>query len=278
MNENKGINPATQAGAASQGKGGKSPAQIALAVIVALVIFFLTRQNHSPHAPVAEPPQASPATVETLPAPPPATPHDHPPKAITPTAKPAQPPAPITAKPAPDSKPIAPPAPVTAKSAQPPAPVTAKTAQPPAPITAKPAPSSKPTAQPAAKPIPPATSVQAAVSTASAVMAQTKPAQPPAQNIQQARVFKARWHKSNLERHWEKHHAEFPEYHSAKEYGDAALELFEYPPPGTLRKQKENGDRLYYHPPTNRFGVTAADGTPKTMFKPDRGIQYWNRQ
>ena len=249
MNENKGINPAAQAGATSQGKGGKSPAQIALAVIVALVIFFLTRQNHSPQATVAENPQATTAAVETQAAPPPTTPA-HPPKAVVS------------------------PAPVTATPAQPSAPVTAKPAQPPAPVTAKPAPAPRAIAQPIPKPASPSTSVQAAVSTASAVMAQTQPAQ----TAQKARGFKARWHKSNLERHWEKHHAEFPEYHSAKEYGDAALELFEYPPPGTLRKQKENGDRLFYHPPTNRFGVTAEDGTPKTMFKPDRGIQYWNKQ
>ena len=86
------------------------------------------------------------------------------------------------------------------------------------------------------------------------------------------------WSPGNLERHWAKHGAEFPEYGSAAEYGKGALFFFERPPPGTLFKSRGNGDRLYYHPRTNTFGVTTADGTPKTMFRPDRGMDYWNRQ
>ena len=89
---------------------------------------------------------------------------------------------------------------------------------------------------------------------------------------------RARWHRSNLERHWEKHGAEFPEFHSAQEYGDAALNFFQNPPEGTLTKVRPDGEKLYYHPPSNTFGVTAPDGTPKTLFRPSGRMNYWNRQ
>ena len=89
---------------------------------------------------------------------------------------------------------------------------------------------------------------------------------------------RARWHRSNLERHWEKHGAEFPEYHSADEYGDGALRFFQNPPQGTLTKVRPDGEKLYYHPPSNTFGVTAPDGTPKTLFRPTGRMNYWNRQ
>ncbi len=111
-----------------------------------------------------------------------------------------------------------------------------------------------------------------------ATVQQTQPkAQQPA-TVQQKNVPKARWHQANLERHWEKHGAEFPEFHSAKEYGDAALNFFANPPQGTLQKQRPNGERLYYHPPTNTFGAAAPDGTPKTLFRPNGRMNYWNRQ
>ena len=267
MNENKGINPAVQAGSANQGKGGRHPVRIVLGVIVALVIYFLSRQSPPPHHPTEETPQPTATVAVTQPAQTPAA---------VPNVVSSQPAA--TVKPAvPSSNAITQPVGATT----PPASVSKVAVQPVA-ATAKPASTPKVATQPALPKTqasaPSTAPVQAVTTTARAVTAQAQPAKNTSQTAQNARVFKARWHKSNLERHWEKHHAEFPEYHSAKEYGDAALELFEYPPPGTLRKQKENGDRLFYHPPTNRFGVTAEDGTPKTMFKPDRGIQYWNKQ
>lgn len=92
-------------------------------------------------------------------------------------------------------------------------------------------------------------------------------------------VPKIRWHQSNLERHWEKHKAEFPEFKTVKEYGDAALYFFSKPPQGTLTKvDKETGDKKFYHQPSNTFGVTTSEGFPKTMFRPSAGINYWRRQ
>ena len=89
---------------------------------------------------------------------------------------------------------------------------------------------------------------------------------------------RSRWHNSNLQRHWEKHRAEFPEYHSAEEYGEGTILFVDNPPEGTLRKTTAEGDQMFYHPPSNRFAVVTADGTIKTCFKPDQGIRYWNRQ
>ena len=89
---------------------------------------------------------------------------------------------------------------------------------------------------------------------------------------------KGKWHRSNLERHWEKHQAEFPEFHNEQEYAVAALYFFEHPPKGTLTKTNRDGDRMFYHQDSNTFGVVTSDGTAKTMFRPSAGINYWRRQ
>ncbi len=91
-------------------------------------------------------------------------------------------------------------------------------------------------------------------------------------------VITASWNPRNLQTHWNKHRREFPEFKTAEEYGSAALRFFADPPEGMLKKFRKNGDRLYYHQKSNYFGVTAGDGTPKTFFRPNRGIRYWNRQ
>ncbi len=50
------------------------------------------------------------------------------------------------------------------------------------------------------------------------------------------------------------------------------------PPEGTLTLKRNNGDTLYYHPPTNQFAVATRAGAPRTMFKPDDGMAYWQKQ
>ena len=148
----------------------------------------------------------------------------------------------------------------------------------PAPVPAqatKPAPEPKaaPTPAPAPKPAPAPAPAPAAQNRAIEAHPGEAPLAKPAPNAP-----KARWHQSNLESHWAKHGAEFPEFHSAKEYGDAALVFFSNPPEGTLIKTRENGEKLFYHPPTNTFGAAAPDGTPKTLFRPTGRMNYWNRQ
>jgi len=78
--------------------------------------------------------------------------------------------------------------------------------------------------------------------------------------------------------HWQKHGAEFPEFQNAKQYVEGAKDFFSKPPSGTLTKTRPNGDTLFYNPGNNTFGVQAADGAPRTMFRPTDGINYWNKQ
>jgi len=78
--------------------------------------------------------------------------------------------------------------------------------------------------------------------------------------------------------HWKSHGAEFPEFQNAKQYVEGTKSFFSSPPSGTLTKVRPNGDKLFYNPANNTFGVQAADGAPRTMFRPTDGINYWNRQ
>ncbi|HEX3809155.1 MAG TPA: hypothetical protein VHW02_05585 [Rhizomicrobium sp.] len=82
----------------------------------------------------------------------------------------------------------------------------------------------------------------------------------------------------NAEHHWQKHGNEFPEFHNATEYESGALAFVRNPPPGTLTKHRSNGDTLFYNPQSNTFAVSARNGVPRTFFRPDNGMNYWNRQ
>jgi len=78
--------------------------------------------------------------------------------------------------------------------------------------------------------------------------------------------------------HWKKHGKEFPEYLNAKQYVDAAHNFMAAPPAGTLIKTRPNGDTLYYNPATNVFASKDINGVPRTMFKPEKALEYWNKQ
>jgi len=49
------------------------------------------------------------------------------------------------------------------------------------------------------------------------------------------------------------------------------------PPKGSLFLLRDNGDRLIYDPAGNVFAIASADGAPRTMFKPDTGMAYWEQ-
>ncbi|ENB9463791.1 hypothetical protein ABJA24_004174, partial [Providencia rettgeri] len=83
---------------------------------------------------------------------------------------------------------------------------------------------------------------------------------------------------SNAYGHWDKHKSEFPEFQNSKQYVDATHNFVNSPPKGTLIKERPNGDTMYYNQSTNTFAVKNADGTPKTMFRPQNGIEYWEKQ
>jgi pyocin large subunit-like protein len=51
-----------------------------------------------------------------------------------------------------------------------------------------------------------------------------------------------------------------------------------HPPKGVLTLTRANGDRLFYDPKSNVFAVASKAGAPRTMFKPDEGLAYWEQQ
>ena len=51
-----------------------------------------------------------------------------------------------------------------------------------------------------------------------------------------------------------------------------------HPPKGTETLTRKNGDTLYYNAKANIFAVASKDGAPRTMFKPDDGAAYWQKQ
>lgn len=45
-----------------------------------------------------------------------------------------------------------------------------------------------------------------------------------------------------------------------------------------LTKTRANGDSLMYNPDKNIFISITKDGSPRTMFKPENGLEYWEKQ
>ncbi|MGR8023362.1 hemagglutinin repeat-containing protein [Burkholderia cenocepacia] len=82
----------------------------------------------------------------------------------------------------------------------------------------------------------------------------------------------------NAATHWQKHAAEFPEFQSLNDYLRGTSQFVKDPPAGTLSFTRSNGDVLLYDKSTNTFASMAADGTPRTMFRPTDGIEYWYKQ
>jgi RHS repeat-associated protein len=83
---------------------------------------------------------------------------------------------------------------------------------------------------------------------------------------------------TNAFEHWEKHRLEFPELQNANQYARAAKRFVNSPPPGTLIKMRSGGDILLYDPSSNTFAVRAANGSPRTYFRPVEKMEYWNKQ
>ena len=62
------------------------------------------------------------------------------------------------------------------------------------------------------------------------------------------------------------------------EFVEKAHDFVETPPKGTLTLVRANGDTLLYDPKANVFAVRSKAGAPRTMFKPDEGMAYWEEQ
>jgi len=65
---------------------------------------------------------------------------------------------------------------------------------------------------------------------------------------------------------------------SIDEFVQKAHGFVSQPPKGTLTMTRNNGDKLFYDPKGNVFAVASREGAPRTMFKPDEGMAYWEEQ
>lgn len=79
-----------------------------------------------------------------------------------------------------------------------------------------------------------------------------------------------------LTEHFQKHGAEFP-YDTEEEYLQGANKVINHP--DSLHKlEAEDGDDVYYLESTNEFVIVSTDGYIRTYFKPNKGIDYYNKQ
>ena len=65
---------------------------------------------------------------------------------------------------------------------------------------------------------------------------------------------------------------------SVDEFVAKAHSFVSHPPKGALTLVRSNGDKLVYDPKGNVFAVASKAGAPRTMFKPDEGMAYWEEQ
>ncbi len=76
--------------------------------------------------------------------------------------------------------------------------------------------------------------------------------------------------------HYQKHGIEMG-FTSAEDYLTSANNVINSP--NALHKlEKEDGDDVYYLEVSNEFVVVSTDGYIRTYFRPDDGIEYYNRQ
>lgn len=79
-----------------------------------------------------------------------------------------------------------------------------------------------------------------------------------------------------LESHYEKHGKEMG-FLSSKEYEMSASDVVN-DPDSLHKREKEDGDDIYYKEDTNEFVVVSTDGYIRTYFNPDSGKKYFDRQ
>lgn len=79
-----------------------------------------------------------------------------------------------------------------------------------------------------------------------------------------------------LDEHFEKHGREMG-FSDAKAYEEAASDVVNNPE--ALHKiEEEDGDDVYYLESTNDFVIVSTDGFIRTYYRPNSGIDYFNRQ
>lgn len=79
-----------------------------------------------------------------------------------------------------------------------------------------------------------------------------------------------------LTEHFKKHGSEF-DYKTSQEYEEGANRVINTD--GVLhKKEQEDNDDVYYLEETNEFVIVSTDGYLRTYFKPQGGLDYYNRQ
>ena len=81
----------------------------------------------------------------------------------------------------------------------------------------------------------------------------------------------------NAERAFERNGETFAT-RSIDQFIKRAHAFVDHPPAGTQTLTRANGDTLFYDPKSNVFAVADKAGAPRTMFKPDDGAAYWQKQ
>ncbi len=85
---------------------------------------------------------------------------------------------------------------------------------------------------------------------------------------------------SQLDQHFSKHGYEFDgdfNYETAEDYENGASDVINNPN-ALYKTEAEDGDHVYYIEATNEFVVLSTDGYIRTYFRPNAGIDYFNRQ
>lgn len=83
-----------------------------------------------------------------------------------------------------------------------------------------------------------------------------------------------------LEQHFEKHGSEFEDdfgYVTPEDYEAGASDVINNPD-ALYKTEAEDGDGVYYIEDTNEFVILSTDGYIRTYFRPNAGIDYFNRQ
>jgi len=88
------------------------------------------------------------------------------------------------------------------------------------------------------------------------------------------RRFKAH---ENARNHYEKHGPVLG-VKSYEDYIALSHGFIHNPPKGTEIINRYNGDKLYYNAELNIFAVATQKGAPRTLFRPDNGRAYWQKQ
>lgn len=83
-----------------------------------------------------------------------------------------------------------------------------------------------------------------------------------------------------LEQHFAKHGDEFSgdfDYQTAEDYEQGASDVIN-DTDALFKTESEDGDGVYYIESTNEFVILSTDGFIRTYFRPNDGIDYFNRQ